>query len=99
MTGRMETKDIIKTIYGELQVESHEDRGNTIVFNLVHGELSRTDFSSLVRKCRKLGYLPFTVDEEPDRLFLIREPSDKEYSPLLRIIMAALTITSIFYAG
>lgn len=99
MTGRMETKDIIKTIYGELQVESHEDRGNTIVFNLVHGELSRTDFSSLVRKCRKLGYLPFTVDEEPDRLFLIREPSDKEYSPLLRIIMAALTIASIFYAG
>lgn len=99
MTSRIETRDIIRTVYGELQVESHEDRGNTIIFNLTHGELSRVDFNSLVKKCRKLGYLPFTVDEEPDRLFLIREPSEKESSSLLRIILAAITVASIFYAG
>jgi hypothetical protein len=94
-----EYAELFKVIYGEMQVESNEEREGIIIFSLSPGELQRIDFDLLVYKCRLLGYLPFTVEEDPDRLFVIKLDKPKNYGPILRFVLFFITLASILYAG
>ncbi len=99
MSDFKEYAELFKLIHGDLQVESNEEKEGIIIFSLAPGELRRIDFDLIVYKCKRIGYLPFTVEDEPDKLFVIKLEQRENSRLVLRMVLFVITIISIIYAG